>query len=236
MYELTLTYAALHRFDKSQELVSRLVECSKQNLGEDHPNTLWAIRSEAVFSIRNEDYEKSERLLSHVVEASMKHDSSPAHRDVSVYAGLDLVTVYLKQGQPQRAEMYLEEMLARLDAGSVTADPRHRLSIMGAMANLYFSESRLGDAATLYRNILERATRLFGKPNPYELHCMPQLARVLYQEGNLAEARAMMTQCAQDRLRILGPDSQQTVTVFEELRQFGVPESSLDLLKSKSPV
>lgn len=48
---------------------------------------------------RNEDYEKSERLLSHVAEVSMKHDSSPAHLDVEVYAGLDIATVYLQQGQ-----------------------------------------------------------------------------------------------------------------------------------------
>lgn len=47
---------------------------------------------------------------------------------------------------------------------------------------------------------------------------------------------AMMAQCAQDRLRIFGPDSRQTVTAFEEIRQFGVPESSLNLLKSKRPI
>lgn len=222
MYQITLTYAALGRFDKAEELALQLIENRKRVLGEDHADTLWAIRAKALISILKGDYEKSEVILLHITEASEKQDCSLAHWDVSIRAALDLAAVYLHKGVPDRAEVYLKMMLDRLSALALRDDVCHRLSIMGALANVYLSKPTLDDAETLYKVMLERAARSFGTPNTYWLDCAPQLANILYRKGKFAEARAMMAKCAEDMLKVLGPDSPQTVAAFDTLRQWAV--------------
>jgi hypothetical protein len=217
MWDLVKTYTKLERFDESDELVLQSIEKSKRVFGEDHPNTLRAIQLQAINAFKKGNYEKAEKLLMHVLEASEKTDHAQMYRLLCDWVGTDLVQVYFAKGEPDKAEKYLTRILGNMIASRPSAD-YHRVTIMGAIASVFYSERRLDDAEALYADGMESATQLFGTTkNTFRPMLGAQLARIYHMKERFGEARQLMAECAEDLLRSLGPQDPWTIGAFKTL-------------------
>lgn len=94
--------------------------------------------------------------------------------------------------------------------GTVTDDDRNRLLIMGQIVVVYLTHSRLDDAEMLCGEVFMNATQLYGPLNNHRAYCLAQLARVLYRKGYFDDARQLMAECAEDLLKLLGPQTPNT--------------------------
>jgi tetratricopeptide (TPR) repeat protein len=226
MYLLVRTYTALEKFDESEELALQLIEHAKRSPGENDPFTLISIRARAFNSLRRGDYKKGEELLLHIVEVSEKHQDYPALREAGKLAAIDLAGAYFDNGEPQRAEEMLDKILMSLRTGAGTDDARNRLSITGQIADVYLAHGRLDNAEKLFKEALKNAAQLYGLLNNHRAYCGAQLARVFYQKGKIVEARELMAECADDLLKLLGPQFPDTADAFKDLKEWEVSVES----------
>lgn len=176
----------------------QLIEHLKRSFGANDPDTLYAIRDRAFNSLRRGDYKNDEELLLHIVEASGKYQHNPAIQEAGELAAIDLAGAHFDNGEPDRAEAMLNTILNSLAMGTVTDDDRNRLLILGQIAVVYLTHSRLDDAEMLCRELFMNATQLYGPLNSYRAYCGARLARVLYREGYFDDARQLMAECAED--------------------------------------
>ncbi|KAJ5371024.1 uncharacterized protein N7496_007116 [Penicillium cataractarum] len=218
---LARTYRQLGKIDQSDELVSRLREISSRALGEDHPITLWTMHIEAMSSHQTDNDEEKERLLSQIVESSEKLQHFQEHRDMGNWARVSLVQTYFNKGETERAEEYL-----RMTVGSMKdmrGNDRHRMQVMGTLANICFVHSRLDVAEALSVDARESATKAFGQMNAYRARYGANLARVYYRKQRVEEARQLMAECAEDLLKCWGPRHPETIAALKDLQEWEVP-------------
>lgn len=102
MYWLVRTYTALEKHDDSEELALQLIEHRKRSLGEHDPDTLYAIRARAYNSLQKGNHKEGVELLLDILEASEKHQQSPALREASEMAAIDLAGFYFENGEPEK--------------------------------------------------------------------------------------------------------------------------------------
>ncbi|KAJ5159823.1 uncharacterized protein N7482_006827 [Penicillium canariense] len=222
MHHMAFTRQQMGKLDESESLRIRVMETRKRVLGEDDPDTLWSIYSVGNNHLFKGNYEEGEKLLLQVVNASEKY--GPAPRLWAIYAAGALSGGYRRLGELEKSEKYLTIALDGIKVRGIPDDQPIRLWTLGDLADLYFFQSRLGEAEDIYKDVLERTGRVFGLLNGERLYYKYQLARVLWEQSRFLEAMEMMEECVREMLETMGPDNQRTLRAVEALKGWRMTE------------
>lgn len=107
------------------------------------------------------------------------------------------------------AERELRRILAVLDA-QPQADPGHRHTVRGTLANVLFARDKLAEAEAEYRAIITARTAMLGAGHRSTLVSRNNLALLLTAMNRLDEAEDEHRSVLEARRRALGPEHPQT--------------------------
>lgn len=128
----------------------------------------------------------------------------------------------------------MKTILNSLHTDAGIYDRRNKIFITGQIADVYLAHSRLDDAEKLFSEVLEIATQLYGTLNSHRAYCGAQLARIFHRKGRIVEARELMAECAEDLLKLLGPQTPETADAFKDLKEWVVPVESKNADESQT--
>ena len=97
-------------------------------------------------------------------------------------------------------------------AGLLGPDHPDTLASRNNLAGAYEGAGRLGEAITLYEQVLTDSIRVLGEDHPDTLASRHNLAGAYESAGRLTEAIALFEQLLPDRIRVLGEDHPDTLT------------------------
>ena len=124
---------------------------------------------------------------------------------------------YFEQGQLGKAEQLYRRLLKSLNKTTVKdGNETHAIEIIKTMdylADITYKQGRLHEAENLFRETLERSSRLLGKSHPWTILVTKNLARALDALGRYDEAVSLFQAC----LSMVSPDDPLMLDVQSDL-------------------
>ncbi|KAJ7875909.1 hypothetical protein B0H14DRAFT_44270 [Mycena olivaceomarginata] len=215
------------------QLFGKLTVDAKRLLGEEHPNTLFAMvnlatsyrdlgQSKEAAELREAVLEKSKRLLG---------EEDPN----TLLAMANLAISYRDLGQSKEAAELGE---AVLEKSKQLLGEEHPNTLL-AMANLAISYGNLGqskEAAELREGVLEKSKRLLGEEHPDTLLAMANLAISYGDLGQSKEAAELGEGVLEKSKRLLGEEHPNTLRVMGDLavsyRDLGQSKEAAELCEA----
>ena len=211
MYELAKTYADQGKYEKAESLSLACFEKMKVTFGDDHPETLKAMRCVASIYGNQGKHEKAESLSLACFE-KMKVTLGDDHLD-TLKAMSNLASIYGNQGKHEKAEpLYL----ACFEKMKVTLGDDHlyTLRAMGDVALIYGNQGKHEKAEPM----LEKMKVTLGDDHLYTLRAMKNLASTYARQGKYEKAESMFLACFEKMKVTLGDDHPDTLNTMENLR------------------
>lgn len=166
----------------------------RQELGDDHPDTVETVQRLAWLLQYKGDYAEAESLYREALDWKRKHYGD-AHRDVAD-ALCGLAWVVHSQGRYDEAEPFYREGLAALRK-LTPGDSRELASCVNDYALLLQAKGDYDGAEPLYREALAMRRRLFGDQHPFVAYGLNNLGWMLYSKGDYDAAEPLLRESAE---------------------------------------
>ena len=208
------TYRRLGGFKLAEPHLERAFSIRKEELGERHLETLYAMSNLAVFYNDQGRYEEAERLFSDALKnlRILKGDEDRS----TISCTNNLATVYSKLGRHAEAEALYNRAL-EVSRRVLGAEHLETLAAMNNLASLYEKRGQHKRAEELFVKTLEITRKALGEEHPQTLSTMYNLAK-LYQDQNLyTKAEQLYNKALEMSLRVLGEEHPDTVQCMHNL-------------------
>ncbi|KAJ6522995.1 hypothetical protein B0H19DRAFT_1386507 [Mycena capillaripes] len=186
----------------------------RTDLGDDHPETLYAMEDLAWTYHQLGEYTLARDLRAVVLEKRKvvlgDEDSLTLH---SMGA---LGTTLFALGQLKNAEG-LEVMLLEKRSEVLGKDHADTLQAMSNLADTYRNLGRLLEAEKLQTQVLEKQREILGDGHPDTLHSMRGLAIIYTELGHLTEAEGLEVQALEKQREVLGDEHPDTLRTMGNL-------------------
>ncbi|MHC4109499.1 MAG: tetratricopeptide repeat protein [Planctomycetota bacterium] len=208
------TYRRLGEIKSAEPHLERAFAIHKEELGEQHPETLYAMSNLAVLYIDQDRYEEAERLFS-VALKNLRIVAGEEDRS-TISCTNNLATVYSKLGRHAEAEALYNRVL-EVSRRVLGAEHLETLAAMNNLASLYEKQGQHKKAEELYVKTLEITRKSLGREHPQTLSTMYNLAK-LYQDQNLYDkAEQLYNKALEMSQKVLGEDHPDTVECINNL-------------------
>ena len=167
------------RLEDIERIYKKMLPLSRQELGDDHPQTLSLMNDMADF-LRALDGREAEAEMIYQEELTLRRerfgDADPETSEVI----RDLKWLYRRQGHNDKATSLYEHHLPIMR--SALGDTHAQVIIMMAeLGNLYEAQGRAQDAKAIYEEVLPLMQQSLGKSNTQTLETMTDLAKVTWE-------------------------------------------------------
>lgn len=201
-------------YAEARKVFERTVAISREDLGDEDPNTLTAMSNLSGTLHDQGDLPGARAVLEHVLAARRRMRGETHPETLSTM--LNLAGVLHAQGDLPAARALQEEALdterrVRGDAHPAT------LTAMGGLAEILHSQGNLPEARVLVEQVLGARRKLLGEEHPNTLASMNSLAIILDAQGDLPAARAMHEQVLAALRRVLGESHPTTLSSMSNL-------------------
>jgi tetratricopeptide (TPR) repeat protein/predicted Ser/Thr protein kinase len=225
------TYSFLGEYRAAESHLLRAHALRLRALGGEHPETLTAARNLGIFYVMFGRNDEADRVLSEALETTRR---VMGKEHVSTLANMtDLASLRINQGRYDEAEGLYRNATEIMDAApeSAQAYTEARLLVLEGRSALYSSQSRFGEAESLFLEALDARKRFSGDTHPNTLTVMNNLALLYQRLGRYEEAEALGRQVLDIRTEILGESHSSTLTavnnlalVYQDWGRFGQAE------------
>ena len=208
------TYRRLGEIKSAEPHLERAFAICKGELGERHPETLYAMSNLAVLYNEQDRYEEAGRLFS-VALKNLRVVAGEEDRS-TISCTNNLATVYSKLGRHAEAEALYNRAL-EVSRRVLGAEHLETLAAMNNLASLYEKRGQHKKAEELYVKTLEITHKALGEEHPQTLSTMYNLAK-LYQDQNLyTKAEQLYNKALEMSRRVLGEEHPDTVQCINNL-------------------
>jgi eukaryotic-like serine/threonine-protein kinase len=212
-------YQSLGLFDQALPLMNSALQLRRQNLGNDHLDTVISLEHTGLVLVAKGDYAAAEPLLEEAL-ASRRRIPRNGHADVAAsLAGLGELN-YMK-GDFDKAEKYFRESLdlRRAALGSEHIEISNSLN---DLAMTLKARGRYEEAEPMYRESLAIRRRLFGDDHPAIAQSLNNLGMFLYQmflnkKNDGVEAEQLLRRALEMNRRLLGNEHPEVSTNLNNL-------------------
>ncbi len=192
----------------AEDPLQRALNIRRQELGEQHPQTLATVGDLAYLHRQNGDYKTAERLYTETVNG-LRRTLGDEHPE-TLKRTRELGAVYWYMGRYRQAGTLFREALAGFRRVYGDEHP----ATVAAMDSLAWSlgrENRYDEANALLRSVLAGRRRLLGDEHPKTLVSMRNLGGGLVWRTSFPEAEALLRESLAGMSQRLGADHPQTI-------------------------
>ena len=201
------TYRNIGDFGPAEKHLERAYNVQREQLGQEHPDTLGTMEGLARVYWRQGRYDKAQLLFTKTVEGRRKV-LGEEHPD-TLYSMNDLAMLYYSQGRYKKAELLYTTMLQISRA--FLGDSVCTMLFMGNLATVYRSQGRYSEAENLYVRAMEQSQRLLGEEHPDTLYSMNGLAMLYIAQGRYDEAEPLLLNVLDIEYLVLGEEHLDTL-------------------------
>ena len=189
-----LVYCSSGRGEEACAIQRQVLRAYEETLGDYHPKTLQAIDQLGRLLILIGNLREAERVLCDSLSENHENlleisEDEQSQRDL-VETMTSLASVFVKQGEHQRALDLLNEALRRVEHWHEDYD--FCSTIKKELAKCFRQCGKYEDARNLMEPALERGRHFFGDAHPYTLHLRHEIVILLWGEGRYNEAEELM--------------------------------------------
>ncbi len=208
------TYRRLGEFKLAEPHLERAFSIRKEELGERHLETLYAMSNLAVFYNDQGRYEEAERLFSDALKnlRILKGDEDRA----TISCTNNLASVYKKLGRHTEAEALYSRVL-EVSRRVLGAEHIETLAAMNNLATLYYKLGKHQKAEKLFVNTFEITRKALGEEHPQTLSSMYNLAKLYQDQNNYKQAEQLYEQTLDVSRRVLGEEHPDTLQSMNNL-------------------
>ncbi|KAJ7847594.1 P-loop containing nucleoside triphosphate hydrolase protein [Mycena olivaceomarginata] len=214
-----------------------ILQKRRENLGEDHPETLHAMRDMAATYNKLDLPKKAEEILPLLLEKQRKTlgDDHP----FTLLIMEDMSRTFSQLGQLHRSEE-LNTIILEKYRVTLGEDHPDTLRAMGNLAFAYQNLGRITHAAELQTLVLEKRKKIIGADHPATLHTMGGLALCYQALGQLERAVELQTVVLAKRNHVHGEDHPEIpiamknlAVTYYQLGRFKKAEELADVILEK---
>ncbi|KAJ6543520.1 hypothetical protein DFH09DRAFT_1390615 [Mycena vulgaris] len=217
------------RLKDAEQLALAVLEHRRSVLGEDHLDTLHAMRALAATYHKLGKFKEAEEIntyhtlgklqeaeeLGLVVLEKRRKILGEDHLD-TLHAMGNLASTYQKLGKLQEAEE-VEVVVLEKWRKILGEDHLDTLLTMGNLASTYHKVGKLQEAEQLGVVVLEKRRKILGEDHPDTLWTMGNHASTYHKLGKLQEAEELEVVVLEKRRKILGEDHPETLCTMGNL-------------------
>ncbi|TVQ33075.1 MAG: serine/threonine protein kinase [Phycisphaeraceae bacterium] len=208
------TLRALGLFDLATDPQERALAIRREQLGDEHPDTLSSIHDLGALLWSKGKLVEAEPYFREALEGYQRvlGDDHP-----STLLNLNSMGGLLQaQGRLAESEMYFREALGVYRRVLSDDNPNMLISINN-MGILLQAQGKLAEAEPYYREALEGLRRVLGDEHPRTLGAINNMGFLLQAQGKLAEAEPYYREALEVRRRVLGDDHPSTLTSINNM-------------------
>jgi serine/threonine protein kinase/Tfp pilus assembly protein PilF len=211
---LASTYMNLGLYKRAEPHLERALENYREQLGQEHKDTLISMTKLACLYRRRALYNKAEPLCLEALELArrLQGEEHPDTLDVMN----ELACIYIEQGLYEKAEPLCVQTLEMKRRILGEEHPDTSVS-MTNMALLYRKLGRYEKAEPLYIKTVELKRRILGEENPSTLLAMSNLGYMYIAQGRYNKAEPICVNTLDIRRRILGEEHPSTLVSMKNL-------------------
>ncbi len=188
-------------YPEGRNFWEQVTKSATLTLGADHPDTLRAMGTLAIFYARVARFEEAAALREQV-SVGMLRTLGPDHLD-TVWAQIRLASSFARSGRVLEAVAAKERAVLDLSR-LLGADHPDTVWARGTLAIAYSQAGRCDEAISLEEQVVADRERLLGSNHPDTVWARGNLAISYSRAGRVAEAMALRELVAGDMSRILG--------------------------------
>lgn len=207
-YNLSWFMKEQGQLKKAEELAVTAVKLQKQELGDEHANTLDSENCLALIYWQQGRLEEAEKLDVAVLE-KRKRTLGNEH-SATILTMNNLAGTYLDQGRLEDAEE-LHSRVVELKKRTLGDNDLDTLTSLNNLAAIYNRQGRLEETEKLHLQVLETQKRILGGNHPDTLFSMYSLACTWIDMGRCHEAAHLTQECVIKQEQVLGLDHLDTL-------------------------
>jgi serine/threonine protein kinase/tetratricopeptide (TPR) repeat protein len=208
------TYSKLGEYPAAEPHLRRALELRRQVLGDDHPETWWAMNSLGMLEYGMNHLAEAEPLLAGAYDRSQRR-FGPEDPDV-LTCEANLANLYRKQGRFKEAEpIFVRNLEVRRRV--LGAESTGALDAATSLATLYQETGRYELAEPLHRQVMDTHRRQRGEKDVATMTATTNLANDLALLGRFEEAEPLMKQVLDLKIELYGPDHPSTLNSVNNL-------------------
>jgi tetratricopeptide (TPR) repeat protein len=219
------TYREIGRYPPAQPLQEAALRTRRDELGDDHPDTLDSLSSMGSLLKRMGDFEEALGYCRAALEGRRRVLGND-HPD-TLGSLNNLGALLESQGEFAEAEPYYYEALAAKRRVLGDEHPDTLLSINN-MGLLLHRQGKLAEAEPYYREVLEGLRRVLGDDHPNTLAAINNMGALLQGQGKLAEAESYLREVLKGLRRFLGDEHPNTLRAINNLGSVLKQQGKLD--------
>ena len=197
------TYMSLGRYEPAEPHLQRAVALQKEELGEEHADTLSSLMSLGFLYVRQGRYDEAEPLFVKLLDRYRRALGEDASETLSTMGVLGVL--YKRQGRYAEAEpLYVKVLEARRRV--LGDEHRHTMVSMNNLAILYRIQGQYDKAEPLYAEALALSRRVLGEEHPDTLNLMNSLGVLYKRQRRFDEAESMCLAVVEAQRRVLGKE------------------------------
>jgi tetratricopeptide (TPR) repeat protein len=204
----------LGRWPEAHAVKEYVLQARRRLLGEDHPDTIWAMSNLAI-TLREQGQLEEAAIIQKEVLEKRTQILSKEHPD-TISAMSNLAITLGEQGHLERTAEIEREVLEKRRRILGEEHPR-TISAMNNLANTLREQGQLEEAAVMQKEVLEKQTQILGEEHPDTILVMSNLAITLREQGQLEEAAIMQKEVLEKRTQILGKEHPGTISAMSNL-------------------
>ncbi len=207
-------YRNLGLAEAAEPLLREALETRRRVQGEDHPDTLTAMRELAIVYYYLARYEEAEQFFSQSLEGRRR--VLGANASATLESMNSLANLYNRLGRfPEAEPLYV----AALDAQRRLLGRDHvdTLKTMNNLASLYKMQERFADAEPLARETIETRRRILGADHPDTLGALQKLASIHIARKEYGKAEPLDIEVLEGFRRVMGDEHPETLVQMNNL-------------------
>ncbi|KAJ6564795.1 hypothetical protein B0H19DRAFT_1233545 [Mycena capillaripes] len=207
-------YYHSQRYKQAAELFVKVLEKQRELLGDDHPDTDWALQYLAITYNELGNLKEAEKLQDLFLEKkrNLLGEDHPKTLDFMH----NLADTFFRSGQHQKAEE-LQVIVLEKQRKLRGEDHPKTLDAMHNLANTLSNLGQLQKAEELQVIVLEKQRKLLGEDHLDTLDAMYNLAATFANSGQLQKAEELQVIVLEKRSKLLGEDHPNTLSTMYNL-------------------
>jgi serine/threonine protein kinase/tetratricopeptide (TPR) repeat protein len=207
-------YREIGLYASSLPLQEEALETRREQLGDNHPDTLNSIDGMGVLLLRMGRFDDAMPYLAEALERR-RRVLSDAHPD-TLSSINNVGTLLRSTGKYEEAMPHYRTAL-ELRRRVLGDDHPDTLTSISNMAALLWHMGKYGEAEPFCREMLDGRRRVLGDDHPDTLHAFSSMGALFFQMGRHDDAEAYFREALERRRRILGDDHPDTLISISNL-------------------
>lgn len=196
------------RYAEAEPIYLEVLEDRENAFGKEHPKTLDAVHSLAIFFHNQKRYGEAEPLYLRALKAYER--SLGEEHPTTILSLSNLALMYNDQGRYYEAEpLHLRTVETR--ERTLGSNDLQTLDSLNSLAMLYYHQGRYTEAEPLYLQVLEAYERIVGEEHPTTLNAVNSLTVLYSRQGRFEEAETLYLRALEAYERTLGKNHSKTM-------------------------